>query len=429
MGYYICSTCGYGSASWMGRCPNCNEWNTFEQKQEESKIKSTRKGKALKLTPLSKVQTESRQRKKTSLFEFDRVISGGIIPGEAILLTGEPGIGKSTLLLQVFKDLKTIYISGEESAEQITDRAKRLKTNLENLLFSDNIEVEEIINGIQQQGEAFDVLVIDSLQTLYSTNIKSAAGGITQLKETLSQLISFTKKTKISLVVIGHVTKEGRVAGPKTIEHLVDCVLTFEGDKLSQHRILRATKNRFGSVDEVGIFEMKQNGLVEVNDPLAFLEEEENESKTTGKAIVGVAEGKRSLFFEIQSLTVATSMPYPRRVVKGVDYNKILLLLATVQKQLGIPLDRFDIYVNVVGGVSVKSTAADLGIVASVISSVRNLIIPRKTAFIGEVGLLGEIRKVSAEEKIIQEARRLKFRKILSSQLIKNIRELRKILF
>ncbi len=424
MAFYLCSKCGYGSASWMGRCPSCNQWNTFSQRVEEESQDDVR---PLELVSLAKIQTYKKERKKTGIYEFDRVIGGGLVPGQVILLTGEPGIGKSTLLLQSLRDLKTVYVSGEESAEQVKERASRLKIKLTGILFSNELQVEGIIAGVEKQTEKIDVLVIDSIQTVYSKSLDSQAGTLNQLKESTSRLIKLAKKKKLTVIIIGHITKEGEVAGPKTLEHLVDCVLSFEGEKMSHYRILRAIKNRFGSTEEIGIFEMKEKGLVEVNNPMAFLENQSGNA--AGKTIVGVTEGKRILFFEIQTLAVSTVFAIPRRVVKGVDYNKVLLLIAVIQKQLGLPLDRFDIYVNVVGGVSIKSTAADLGIAASLISSMRNVTLPEKTVFTGEVGLLGEVREVIFQEKIIQEARRMKFKNILFSQKINNLRGLKKILF
>ncbi len=426
MALFICSNCGYGSASWMGRCPDCGQWNTLVQQYEEKGKKSKESIKPLQLTSLSKIKSAKKERLKTGIFEFDRVLGGGIIPGEVILLTGEPGIGKSTLLIQALKNFKTIYISGEESAEQVKDRAERLKINLNNLLFSDSVQVEGIIEGIQSYQDEIDIIVIDSIQTMYSKNIDSSTGSVSQLREAASRLIIFAKKNKLPIIMIGHVTKVGEIAGPKSLEHLVDCVLVFEGEKVSHYRILRASKNRFGSVDEIGIFEMRSSGLGQVDNPLAFIEK--SFELAPGKVIVGVSEGKRPLFFEIQTLVSSTVFTTPRRVVKGVDYNKVQLIIAVLKKQFGLPLDNFDIYVNVVGGVSIKSTAADLGIAASLISSVKNLPLPRNIVFVGEVGLLGEIRKIPAEEKINNEARRLKFKQIISSQLIQNIKDLKKIL-
>lgn len=409
----------------MGRCPDCGQWNTFKEQRGEGKSGKKESTARLATTPLSKIKSINKERKKTGIFEFDRVLGGGFISGAIVLLTGEPGIGKSTLLLQSLQNLKTLYISGEEAAEQIRDRAERLNVNLNDFLFSDTLQVEGIVEGIEELGAKIDIVVIDSIQTIYSKNIENPAGSITQLKESTAQLIKAAKTKKIPIIIVGHVTKEGDIAGPKTLEHMVDAVLSFEGDKMSHFRILRAPKNRFGSTDEIGIFEMTKLGLAEVTNPLAFIDNEEQ--AVPGKAIVGVSEGKRPLFFEIQTLTSPTMLAMPRRVVKGVDYNKVLLLLAVLRKHINLPLDKFDIYVNVVGGVNIKSTAADLGIVASLISSIKNIPIPKKTLFTGEVGLLGEVRNMSSDDKVVEEAKRLAFKKIISSKNIKSIKELRRI--
>ena len=385
MALFICSNCGYGSASWMGRCPDCQNWNTFVEQVEEKRSKN-KKADKLELTPLSDIKQVRKEKKPTGLDEFDRVVDGGIVKGEVILLTGEPGVGKSTLLLQALKKLKTIYISGEESADQVQDRAQRLKINLRNIFYSNNLQVEAIVEAVSDRKDDIDIVVADSIQTLSSLEFNKPAGSINQLKTVTSKLTKMAKSLNIPVVIIGHITKGGAIAGPKTLEHLVDCVLVFEGEKTSNHRILRATKNRFGNIEEIGIFEMKQPGLSQVNDPAAFLES--SDEQAIGKAIVGVSEGKRTLFFEIQALASYSNMSYPRRVVKGIHYNKLLLILAVLKKQLNIPIDRYDVYVNVVSGVSVKSTAADLGIAASLISSIRNVQIPNKTVFISEVRLL-----------------------------------------
>lgn len=427
MSLFICKNCGYGSASWMGRCPNCNEWNTFsEQSGLEDTGRKNEETKKLTLTSLSKVKTINKDRKKTGLFEFDRVLGKGFVPGEVILLTGEPGVGKSTLLLQSLQNIKTIFISGEEAAEQVKDRAQRLKINLDNFLFSDDLQVEGIIAGIKSLEEKPEIIVIDSIQTVYSKGSDSPSSSVAQLKETSKQLIIFAKQNRIPIIMVGHVTKEGEIAGPKTLEHMVDCVLSFEGEKISNYRILRATKNRFGGTDEIGIFEMEEQGLKQVGNPLVFLDTDQE--LVSGKAVVGVPEGKRSLFYEIQTLAVPTVLPVPRRVVKGVDYNKVLLLLAVIRKNLNISLDTYDIYVNVVGGINIKSTAADLGIVASLVSSIKNFPISKKTVFIGEVGLLGEVRKVLFDDKIIREAKRLGFKNVFSYNSITNIKQLKNIL-
>ncbi len=425
--FYICSNCGFGSGSWIGKCPDCGKWNTLKEKPEFAKSSSNKKGETVKkitITSLSKVKNSTKSRLSTGIFEFDRVLGGGVVPGEVILLTGQPGIGKSTLVLQAFQKLKVLYISGEESAEQVKNRAERLSVNLENLSFSADLQIESIIQSLEELKDEIEIVIIDSVQTIYSKDIQGPVAGVSQLKEVTKKIINFAKQTKLSVLLIGHINKEGDVAGPKTLEHFVDCVLELEGEKVSNFRLLRASKNRFGSTDEIGIFEMKQKGLNEVKNPLVFLETEKK--LEPGKAIVGVAEGKRPFFFEIQTLVVPTSLMNPRRVVKGLDYNKVLLLLAVVKKNLHLLLDRFDVFVNVVGGVSIKSTVADLGFIASLISSFKNIALPVNSLFVGEVGLLGEIRSSFMEEKIIEEANRLGFKKIYSSKLIKNVKDFAK---
>lgn len=425
MSFYICSNCNYGSASFLGKCPDCGQFGTLVKADDDvEKPRHKEETKKLQLTSLSAVKTAKKDRRKTGIYEFDRVLGGGIIPGEVILLTGEPGIGKSTLLLQALKSMKVIYVSGEESAEQVRDRAERLNVSLEHFYFSDDLQVEGIVKGADEQKDKIELLVIDSIQTIYSKEVQGTSGSVGQLRECTSKLVAFAKRSKVPVIIVGHVTKEGEIAGPKTLEHLVDCVLLFEGEKVSHHRVLRANKNRFGSTDEIGIFEMNEAGLGEVTNPLAFLDDTNVQE---GKSIVAVSEGKRPLFFEIQTLAVSTMLSMPRRVVKGVDYNKVQLLLAVARKYLGLKLDTYDIYVNVVGGIDIKSTAADLGIIASLVSSISGRPLPPKTVYIGEVGLLGEIRPVFFQDRIIEESKRMKFTNIISSKVIKNIKELRRI--
>lgn len=427
MAFFICNNCGYGTAQWMGKCPDCSQWNTFVQRNdfgdEKSGGKRTKESvRKLAATPLKKVTSLKNERKKTGIFEFDRVLGGGVVPGEVVLLTGEPGVGKSTLLLQALQNLRALYISGEEVAEQIKDRADRLEVNTDQFFFSDTLQVEGILEGIEEMKDQIDIAVVDSIQTVYSKEIEATPGNIAQLREVTNKLVIAAKKMKVPIIVIGHVTKDGDVAGPKSLEHMVDAVLTFEGERVSQFRVLRASKNRFGSTDEIGIFEMAKEGLVEVNNPLAFLEDQS--ANIPGKSIVGVMEGRRPLFFEIQTLASPTVLPMPRRVVKGVDYNKVLLLLAVMRKNLGYSLDKYDIYVNVIGGVDVKSPAADMGIIASLISSIQNISLGNHSLFVGEVGLLGEVRKVFSQEKIISEAKRLAFKNIYYSENTKTIKDL-----
>lgn len=422
MSQFICSDCGYGVSSWYGRCPECGAWNTFQRINpagEKDMVKS------VVFTPFSKVLGLKAERKKTGVFEFDRVLGGGFVKGEVILVAGEPGVGKSTLILKVLESLRTIYISGEESAQQIKHRADRIKSDLSRFHFSDNVQVEGIIQGLSKEADKFEIIVVDSIQTVHSKDIPSPSGSLSQIKEAAARLADFAKKKNLVLLIVGHITKEGDIAGPKTLEHLVDCVLYLEGDRQSQFRILRSRKNRFGPTDEVGVFEMGESGLNEVKYATAFLETEK--IKAAGKAVVGISEGSRPLFFEVQSLVVPTVLAVPRRVVSGVDYNKVQLILAVLRKNLRLALDKFDIYVNVVGGVTIKSTGADLGVAASIISSVKNIAIAAKTVFIGEVGLLGEIRQVMGQEQIIKEAKRYEFIHIYSPKNIDSVTKLASI--
>lgn len=426
MTLFICKECGYGSASWFGRCPDCGGWNTFVEREDISdRIKNREEVKKVNLLSLEKINFEDQKRLVTGIFEFDRVVGGGLVFGEVLLLTGEPGVGKSTLVLQLLNNYKTLYISGEESATQVKARAQRAKINCKNILITEDVQVEGIIQTIEKLEEKVNLLVVDSIQTLYSKDIDSPAGSIAQLKEVTFQLIRLAKTKKIAIILIGHVTKEGLIAGPKILEHMVDCVLNFEGEKISNYRILRALKNRFGSTEEIGIFEMTNSGFKEIKNPLAFLDKPKINSP--GKAVVGIIEGKRPLFFEIQSLVVPSSLAVPRRVISGFDYNKALLLLAVARKNLSIPVEKFDIYINIVGGVSIKSTAADFGVVSALVSSFKNKAVPNNSVFIGEVSLLGEIRKAFFQEKIINEAKRLGFSQIFSSENFSSIKKLNQL--
>jgi len=423
---YICSKCGYGSFSWMGRCPNCRQWDTFVKQEQKIIEDKNKKISPAKITSLGKLSLIKHKKIQTSFYEFNRVLGEGLVDNEVVLLTGEPGVGKSTLVMQSLSHLNVLYVAGEENIAQLRYRVEKLSIDLNHFFVTDETQIEAIFAAIQSMKEKIDIIVVDSIQTIYSQNIDAPSGSITQLREIVSQIINFAKKEHIPVILIGHITKEGEIAGPKTLEHLVDCVLSFEGERNSSYRLLRALKNRFGPTDEVGIFEMKNGKLVEVNNPLIFIEDNKKK-ETVGRAIVGLIQGKRPLFFEIQTLVSPTILSVPRRVVKGLDYNKILLLLAVVKKYLKLPLDRYDIYVNVVGGVDIKLPSADLGFVASIISSFKNLPLPSSSLFIGEVGLLGEIRKTTYQEKIINEGQRLGFKKIFSSEKIDQINQIAKI--
>jgi DNA repair protein RadA/Sms len=449
MSFFICSSCGFGSASFIGKCPDCGEWNTLKRAQgmEEKTGRKSGQTDSFQSTKLSevKVMNKTGQRHSTGIHEFDRVLGGGFVPGHVVLLTGEPGIGKSTLLLQALSKLTTLYISGEESASQIKDRADRLKVDVSKFVFSDTLQVEGIVSGISsltmegnassgklptQEGEGVmpDLIVIDSIQMIYSKLQEGTPGSVAQMRECALQLVRLAKEKHIAMIFIGHVTKDGDIAGPKIIEHMVDTVLSFEGEKVSHFRVLRANKNRFGSTDEIGIFEMSGEGLKEVTNPLAFVQEIDTKSATPGRAIAGVLEGKRPIFFEIQSLASPTTLAMPRRVVNGVDYNKVQLLLAVIRKHLHIPLDGYDIYVNVIGGIKVESPAADLAIIASVVSSVKETPLPTTALFTGEVGLLGEVRKGYGLDRVVAEAKRIGLTQTYSPTNIKTVRDLAQML-
>jgi DNA repair protein RadA/Sms len=441
MSFFICSNCGFGSATFIGRCPDCGEWNTLKQARNMEEKSSRKSDRTDSLTTTKfddiKMTAHGGQRLSTGIHEFDRVLGDGFVPGQVVLLTGEPGIGKSTLLLQALHKLDALYISGEESASQIKDRATRLKVTLEKCSFSDTLQIEGIVAGISSLREASSpgdeaisslkpkIIVVDSIQMLYSKLQDGSPGSVTQLRECGLQLVRLAKEKHIAMILIGHVTKDGDIAGPKIVEHMVDTVLTFEGEKISQFRVLRATKNRFGSTDEIGIFEMTGNGLTEVNNPLAFVQQDDPDEKPVpGRSIAGVMEGQRPLFFEIQSLATKTTLPMPRRVVHGIDYNKVLLLLAVIKRHLGINLDVYDMYVNVAGGVDIKSPAADLAIIASILSSVKDIALPKASVFVGEVGLLGEVRKVMGQEKVASEAKRIGLTNQRAPQNTKNCKQL-----
>lgn len=420
---YQCQSCGYQSVSWFGKCPDCSEWETFEKMTVDTSLeKASRNVQKAEVVVLSKVKESVSGRVPTGVFEFDRVLGGGFVSGEMVLLAGEPGVGKSTILLEVLQKLKILYVSGEESASQIKGRASRLNVSTDSYYFSSNTEVEAIIEALSDESLPIELVVIDSVQMLYSQNIPGAPGGVAQIKEVLMRLIDFAKSKLIPIIVVGHITKEGAIAGPKTLEHLVDCVLYLEGEKFSPFRILRANKNRFGPTDEIGLFEMGETGLKQVENPTQFLQKDN--LSTIGKSVVGVMEGSRSIFFEIQSLVVASYLPSPRRVVSGLDYNKVQLLLAVIQKYIKLPLDKFDVYVSVAGGVSTKSTACDLGVIASIISSFKSISLASKAVFIGEVSLLGEVRPVFQQKKLLKDATRYGFSPIYSHENIRQISQL-----
>lgn len=407
----------------MGKCPGCGEWNTLVQKKEEV-ASPKRKASPTQFSALKKTDKSKSNRYSMGMFEFDRVLGGGVTPGEVVLLSGEPGIGKSTLLLQIIKKNTAIYVSGEESLDQVQHRAERLKAEIGHILFSDEANIDKILSGIEGQKNA-RLVILDSIQTLYTEDVETPPGSINQIKEVMNRIIPFAKKSGIPFLVIGHVTKDGDLAGPKTLEHMVDCVLSLEGDASSPFRILRSSKNRFGSVDEIGVFEMKEDGLHEVNSATALLHE--GVKNEVGKAIVGICEGNRPMFLEVQALAVPTTLSIPRRVAKGIDFNRVQLLIAIAKKYLNLKLDSYDVYFNVVGGIRITSPLADVGIIAALYSSVTSKPVKARSVCIGEVGLLGEIRFGYLGKKTVTEAKRLGLHPVDADKL-NSIRNLKGII-
>jgi DNA repair protein RadA/Sms len=427
---YICKVCGYKSPTWLGKCPSCQSWNSFEIQNELKEEKNLNKSVNIEaLKTFSNVDSIKFQKIKTNIEEFDRVLGGGIVKGSLILIAGEPGIGKSTLLLQMCNALapvgKVLYVSGEESPEQIKLRAQRLNILNENILILTETDLEEILNYIEFLKPT--AVVIDSIQTINNSELYGITASISQIRDNAVSLLKIAKKTGIPIFIIGHITKEGGIAGPKSLEHIVDVVLYMEGDNFHSFRILKSYKNRFGSTYEIGMFEMTEKGFIEVKNPsLYFLNETETENP--GSAVGIIIEGTRPILIEIQSLVVPTSMPYPRRVSEGVDYNKLLLIIAVLEKHLNLKLSSYEIYIKVAGGMKVKEPAIDLAVASAIISSYQNKTLNNSKVFIGEIGLTGEIRAVPYINLRVQEALKCGFKEIILSynnlnKIEKNLKE------
>ncbi len=421
---FICSECQHQTVKWMGKCPSCGKWNTFvedvidtraEEKQSETKRRSpisiTKGGSAISYNEL---QIPDYIRSKTGLNELDRVLGGGLVHGSVVLISGEPGIGKSTLLMQISDALgqskKVLYVSGEESGGQLKLRAKRLGVIGHNLYILTETNIENIIE--QTDKIKPDVIIIDSIQTIYSDEIRSAPGSITQVRECALSFINKAKMEGISMLIVGHVNKEGGIAGPKVLEHMVDAVLCFEGEKLQSYRIIRANKNRFGSTNEIGVFEMADKGLIEIENPSEMLLSG-RPVNTPGNCAVCTIEGTRPIIAEIQALVSPTSFPAPRRTSNGVDYNRLCLIIAVLEKRLGLKFYQNDVYVNVIGGLHVDEPATDASIALALISSLTDRCVPDDLIAIGELGLSGECRAVSNLEQRVKEAARLGFTKAI----------------
>lgn len=415
---YVCQSCGYESLRWIGKCPECDDWNTFVEEIEDKKSKHDLfiiEKEVQKPVPINKLEINEQERFSTCINELDRVLGGGVVRGSLILAGGDPGIGKSTLLIQVAENVaksgkRVLYASGEESIYQIKMRAKRLNIESENLyIFAENNLdiIEKQIDNIKP-----DMIIVDSIQTVYSPQITSTPGSVSQIKEGTSRFMKISKKVGISTFIVGHVTKEGSLAGPKILEHMVDAVLYFEGERYNTYRMIRAVKNRFGSTNELGVFEMRDKGLIEVENPSKILISEKPKG-VSGSIIVATIEGTRPMLVELQALVCPTSFGIPKRAATGVDYNRVSLIMAVIEKRAGMQIQNQDIYINVVGGIRLNEPAIDLGIVISIASSFRDIEINEKTVAIGEVGLTGEIRGVSFIEKRIAECKKLGFNRII----------------
>jgi DNA repair protein RadA/Sms len=421
---YICESCEHTSSNWAGKCPSCDAWNSFIEdvvtKDELKKERSQRAIKAPTATPLSQT-SKSFDRTPTGLGEFDRVLGGGIVQGSLILIGGEPGIGKSTLTLQLCANLtqnknKVLYISGEESVQQIALRAKRLDIQSENLLLLNEVHLESIIASLNDQKP--NIVIIDSIQVVSSSEVTGLQGGVSQVRACTEKLMEWAKSTGTPLFIISHVTKGGNLAGPKTLEHLVDTVLTLEGDRYHDLRLLRGVKNRFGSTSEVGIFEMTEIGLTEVPDPSKVFLKNRSEN-TEGSCLTVTMEGSRPFLVEIQALTNKTHFGYPKRATSGFDLNRLQLLIAVLQKHAGLNLTEQDVYVNVVGGLKLKDPAVDLAVCLAIASSFKKAPIDPKLVAFGELGLSGEIRQAAQPKKRNAEAEKLKLTTLENTKQIK----------
>lgn len=415
---FFCQNCGYESSKWLGQCPLCREWNTFtEEPAVKAGVSVKRKSVVSSAKPmeLSKIETDERQRLSSGIGELDRVLGGGIVAGSLMLVGGDPGIGKSTLLLQVCHNLteaghKVLYVSGEESAQQIKLRAKRIGDFKDDLLVLCETNLDSIRETINQLRP--EIVVIDSIQTMYNENVTAAPGSVSQVRESTGVFMQIAKGMNISIFLVGHVTKEGVVAGPRVLEHMVDTVLYFEGDRYAAYRILRGVKNRFGSTNEIGVFEMRQNGLREVVNPSEYMLDGKPEN-ASGSIVACSMEGSRPILIEIQALVCQSNLPMPRRTTAGTDFNRVNLLLAVLEKRAGMHLSACDVYVNIAGGIRMTEPAIDLGLILAVVSSFRDIVIDEKTIAFGEVGLSGEIRSVNMAQQRVQEAKKLGFETVL----------------
>ncbi|MFO7667915.1 MAG: DNA repair protein RadA [Desulfobacterales bacterium] len=430
---YCCQSCGYQAPKWLGKCPDCGQWQTFVEEYQNTKPATSLEGllsSSREPVSIDDIEFDGEERISTGIGEFDRVLGGGLVPGTMVLLGGDPGIGKSTLMLQALSGmsrtgLKVLYVSGEESVKQIKIRSRRLSSESCGLLVVSEIDVEAILSMVGSASP--DVLVIDSIQTMFCPDLSSAPGSVSQVRESAMKLMLNAKKSNIPTFLVGHVTKDGAIAGPRLLEHMVDTVLYFEGDRNHVYRILRSVKNRFGSTNEIGVFEMKEKGLDEVANPsAAFLSERPLGSP--GSVVSASMEGTRPILVEIQALASSTNFGTPRRTILGLDNNRVALLVAVMEKKLGMHLMGYDIFMNVAGGVKIFEPAADMGIIAAIASSFLDRSVAEGTVVLGEVGLTGEVRAISHVETRVSEIQKMGFKKcLLPDSNLKRIAGIEKI--
>ncbi|MBQ3642331.1 DNA repair protein RadA [bacterium] len=423
---WICQNCGYETPKYIGKCPDCGSWGTLV---EEVEVKTSNANQTVIVddTPvclINEIEIAESIRVSSGFEELDRVLGGGLVQGSLVLLAGDPGIGKSTLILQTAGNIckngkKLLYVCAEESGSQVKLRAQRLNVNSDNLYVYSQTNLEAVITQIDAIKP--EILVIDSIQSIYTSNITSSSGSVSQIRECTNTLMDIAKNKNITVVVIGHVTKDGNIAGPKVLEHMVDTVIYFEGDRYKSQRLLRSIKNRFGSTNEIGVFNMVDNGLVEVTNPSELFMKERSQSATPGSVIIATSEGTRALLVEVQALVGKTSYPSPRRVSTGIEYNRLLQIIAVLEKRIGINLSNYDVYVNTIGGIEIDEPAADLGIALAIATCYRDVVVDNDCVIIGEISLSGEIRNVSDIEKRIYEAQKLGFKKAIVPKLSKKL--------
>lgn len=422
---WVCQSCGYETAGYLGKCPECGSWGSFIEELQGSNSQKTLIDDGIKPSLISDITVGKEIRVSTNISEFDRILGGGLVQGSIVLIAGDPGIGKSTILLQTSGELskqgkKVLYVTAEESSGQLKLRADRLEVNGENLYIYPQTNLENIKAQIEEISPEF--VIIDSIQAIYTQSITSSSGSVSQIRECCNILMHIAKTKNITILVIGHVTKDGNIAGPKVLEHMVDTVISFEGDKYKSYRMLRSMKNRFGNTSEVGIFEMGSKGLTEVKNPNELFLNERSQESIPGSAIIVTNEGTRPLLVEVQALVGTTPYPSPRRVANGVDFSRLLQILAVLEKRVGLNLSKQDVYINVMGGIEVNEPSADLGIALAIATCARDVVVDTQTVIIGEIGLSGEIHPVNNIDKRLNEAATSGFKKAIIPYSNRNIK-------